>query len=101
MRLHRSEEWGYRFAGFVHNKVEEREAFLYHYDPVAALDELKEEAMLPNPVLVRDMIIRSRLSPGEALQLNRQFQRYLQAFGDAQSIARSLLEALAGAAPKS
>ena len=55
---------------------------MYHYDPNTALDELQEEALLPNPVHIRDMIVRARLQPDEALELNRKFQTYLQAFGD-------------------
>ena len=67
---------------------------MYHYDPQTALDELKEEAVLPNPVHIRDMIVRSRLEPDQALELNRKFQTYLEAFGDAQQIAKSILEKL-------
>ena len=29
---------------------------MYHYDPNTALEELTEEATLPNPVHVRDML---------------------------------------------
>jgi hypothetical protein len=64
---------------------------MYHYDPNIALEELQEEALLPNPVHIRDMIVRARLEPGQALELNRRFQSYLQAFGDAQEIAKSIL----------
>ena len=41
------------------------------------------------------MIVRSRLDPDQALELNRKFQTYLQAFGDAQQIAKLILEQLA------
>ena len=34
---------------------------MYHYDPTTALEELTEEATLPNPVHVRDMILRKKL----------------------------------------
>lgn len=68
---------------------------MYHYDPQAALDEVKEDAILPHPVHVRDMMLRARLSPDRALELNRKFQTYLEAFGAAQSIVRSLLQDLA------
>ena len=68
---------------------------MYHYDPFAALEELKEDALLPNPVRVRDMLIRAHLSPDQALDLNRKFQAYLQAFGDTQAQAKSILESLA------
>jgi hypothetical protein len=68
---------------------------MYHYDASTALEELNEEALLPNPVHVRDMIIRSQLNPDQALELNRRFQTYLHAFGDAQQIAKAILEQLA------
>jgi hypothetical protein len=69
---------------------------MYHYDPMIALEELKEEAVLPNPVHVRDMMARAHLSPEQSLELNRKFQDYLHAFGDAQAVANSILEKLAG-----
>ena len=68
---------------------------MYHYDPVTALEELNEDALLPNPVYVRDMLVRAHLSPEQALELNRKFQDYLHAFGDTQAQARSILESLA------
>lgn len=67
---------------------------MYHYQPAAALEELVEDAVLPNPVHVRDMIIRARLSPDHALELNQIFQEYLHSFGETQSIARRILEQL-------
>lgn len=67
---------------------------MYHYDPHAALEELQEEAMLPNPVHVRDMMIRAKLEPNQALELNRKFQTYLQSFGDAQQLAKGILQQL-------
>jgi hypothetical protein len=67
---------------------------MYHYNPETALEELTEEATLPHPVHVRDMIVRSELSPDRALELNRKFQNYLHAFGNAQSVVRSILEEL-------
>jgi hypothetical protein len=73
---------------------------MYHYSAEAALEELADDALLPNPVHVRDMIIRAQLTPDEALELNRRFQTYLGAFADAQSIARSILERLASAPAK-
>ena len=36
---------------------------MYHYDPTTALEELKDEAVLPNPVHVRDMMLRAKLDP--------------------------------------
>ena len=69
---------------------------MYHYDPRTALEELQEDAMLPNPVHIRDMIVRSNLKPDQALELNRKFQTYLQTFGDTQEIAKVILQELAG-----
>jgi len=68
---------------------------MYHYDPATALEELQEEAQLPNPVHVRDMILRSRLNPDQALELNRQFQEYQRAFGEALALGKALLGELA------
>ena len=68
---------------------------MYHYDPQTALDELQEDAMLPSPVHIRDMIVRSKLKPDQALALNQKFQSYLQAFGEAQQAAKTVLEQLA------
>ena len=39
---------------------------MYHYDPATALEELREDAVLPNPVLLCDMILRRNLAPGQA-----------------------------------
>ncbi len=68
---------------------------MYHYDPATALEELQEEALLPNPVHIRDMIVRSKLQPDQALELNRKFQTYLQSFGDTQQLAKLILQQLA------
>jgi hypothetical protein len=73
---------------------------MYHYQPSTALEELREEALLPNPVHIRDMIIRSRLSPETALELNHKFQEYLQSFGETQGLARRILEQLESAPRK-
>jgi hypothetical protein len=73
---------------------------MYHYDPAIALEELGEEAVLPHPVQVRDMIVRARLTPTQAVELNRKFQDYLHAFGDAQAVVKPLLEELAHAERK-
>ncbi len=70
---------------------------MYHYDPKAAIEELKEEAALPNPVHMRDMILRKRLTPDRSLELNRQFLEYQKRFGEAQKLAKELLEDLAAA----
>ena len=68
---------------------------MYHCQPAMALEELQEDAVLPNPVHVRDMIIRARLSPDHALELNHRFQQYLHSFAETQSLARGILEQLA------
>lgn len=67
---------------------------MYHYDPNAALDELRDDAVLPHPVHLRDMILRTKLNPTTALDLNRDFQEYLTQFGLAEKTARSILERL-------
>jgi len=64
---------------------------MYHYDPNLALEELKDEAVLPHPVHLRDMILRTKLDANLALDLNRDFQEYLARFGDLQKIAREIL----------
>ena len=68
---------------------------MYHYDPATALEELQEDALLPNPVHIRDMIVRAHLTPEQALELNRKFQDYLHTFGEAQAQAKTILEQLA------
>jgi hypothetical protein len=68
---------------------------MYHYDPKTALDELRDDATLPHPVHLRDMILRTKLEPTSALELNREFQDYLTRFGETQKIARAILEQLA------
>jgi hypothetical protein len=68
---------------------------MYHYDPQTALEELQEDALLPNPAHVRDMIIRAALQPQQALSMNRELQTYMQAFGEAQQTVRLILRELA------
>lgn len=68
---------------------------MYHYDPQTALEELQEDAILPSPVHIRDIIIRSKLRPDQSLELNREFQTYLRAFGEAQEAAKLILQQLA------
>jgi hypothetical protein len=69
--------------------------FMYHYDANIALEELKEDALLPHPVRLRDMILRTQLGPEEAKVLNHEFQDYLTRFGELQSVARGVLEKIA------
>jgi hypothetical protein len=68
---------------------------MYHYDVKIALEELQEEALLPHPVRLRDMILRTQLGPQEAQLLNHDFQDYLARFGEIQKVARGILEKLA------
>ena len=73
---------------------------MYHYDPNSALDELRDDAVLPHPVHLRDMILRTKLDPTTALDLNREFQDYLTRFSDLQKVAREILERIAAGARK-
>jgi hypothetical protein len=68
---------------------------MYHYDAKMALEELQEDAVLPHPVKLRDMILRNKLGPQDAQLLNHEFQDYLTRFGELQKVARSILEKLA------
>jgi hypothetical protein len=69
---------------------------MYHYDPKAALEELTEEAVLPNPVHVRDMMLRQHLSVDKSLELNRLFLEYQKFFGETQKLGKEILKQLAG-----
>ncbi len=64
------------------------------FDPALALEELNEEARLPNPVLMRDMLLRAHLVPEQSLELNRQFVEYQKHFGEALKIGKALLNDL-------
>ena len=64
---------------------------MYHYNPKIALEELQEDALLPHPVKLRDMILRNQLGPQEAQLLNHDFQDYLTRFGELQKIAKDIL----------
>ena len=68
---------------------------MYHYNPKIALEELQEEAVLPHPVKLRDMILRNQLGPQDAQLLNHDFQEYLTRFGELQKIAGGILDRLA------
>jgi hypothetical protein len=68
---------------------------MYHYDAATALEELQEDALLPHPVKLRDMILRHQLGVEDAKSINSQFQDYLAHFGETQKIARVILERLA------
>jgi len=67
---------------------------MYHYDPNTALEELTEEATLPNPVHVRDMMLRKHLTTDKSLELNRLFVEYQKFFGEAQKLGKDILKQL-------
>jgi hypothetical protein len=67
---------------------------MYHYNPTTALEELTEEATLPNPVHVRDMMLRHKLSADQSLELNRIFVEYQKFFGEAQKLGKEILQRL-------
>lgn len=67
---------------------------MYHYNPSTALEELTEEATLPNPVHVRDMMLRHKLTPDQSLELNRIFVEYQKHFGEAQKLGKEILKRL-------
>ncbi len=69
---------------------------MYHYNPNTALEELSEDATLPNPVHVRDMMLRKQLSPYKSLELNRLFTEYQKFFGETQKLGKEILKQLAG-----
>ncbi len=69
---------------------------MYHYDPTTALEELTEDATLPNPVHVRDMILRQRLNADRSLELNRLFVEYQKFFGETQKLGKEILKQLVG-----
>jgi hypothetical protein len=71
---------------------------MYHYDPKTAFEELTEEATLPNPVHVRDMMLRRHLSPDRSLEMNRLFAEYQRFFGETQRLGKEILGKLVQAA---
>jgi hypothetical protein len=74
---------------------------MYHYDAKIALEELQEDALLPHPVKLRDMILRHQLGVEDAKSINQQFQDYLGRFGESQKIAQGILQKLASSTRKS
>jgi hypothetical protein len=64
-------------------------------DAKTALEELNEDALLPNPVQVRDMLFHAKLKPEQSLELNRRFTEYQRHFGEALKLAKELLGDLA------
>ncbi len=69
---------------------------MYHYNPDTALEELTEEAILPNPVHMRDMLLRKKLTADKSLELNRLFVEYQKFFGEAQRLGKQILKQLTG-----
>jgi len=67
---------------------------MYHYNPSTALEELTEDATLPNPVHVRDMMLRNKLTVDQSLELNRIFLEYQKFFGEAQKLGKQILQRL-------
>jgi hypothetical protein len=67
---------------------------MYHYNPETALEELTEDATLPNPVHMRDMMLRAHLDADHSLEMNRIFLEYQKNFGEAQKLAKKLLAGL-------
>lgn len=65
------------------------------FDAKSALEELREDALLPHPVRMRDMILRTQLNAVDALEMNREFQNYLTHYGETQKVALEILEKLA------
>jgi len=59
------------------------------------LDDLNEEALLPNPVKMRDMLFHAKLAPDQSIELNRQFTEYQKHFGEALKLAKQILSKLA------
>ena len=70
------------------------------YDVKSALDELREDAVLPHPVRLRDMILRTQHDAPEAIEMNREFQNYLSHYGETQKVALEILERLAASEAK-
>jgi len=68
---------------------------MYHYNPATALEELTEDATLPNPVHVRDMMLRRKLTADQSLELSRIFVEYQKAFGEAQKLGKEIFKRLA------
>jgi hypothetical protein len=70
------------------------------FDPKIALEELTEDAALPHPVKMRDMMLRTKVAADQATEINREFQSYLTHYGETQRIAREILQKLAVGEPK-
>ena len=86
---------GFQLAQSLNYTITKSRLFMYHYDPNTALEELTEDATLPNPVHVRDMILRKHPSTDKALELNRMFVEYQKSFAEAQKLGKEILKQLA------
>ena len=53
---------------------------MYHYDPSTALEELSEDATLPNPVHLRDMILRQSPEAGRVSRVESYVHRVPEVF---------------------
>ena len=67
---------------------------MYHYDPATALEEMRDDAALPNPVHMRDMLLRAHLDADHSLEMNRVFLEYQKHFGEALKLGKHILEQL-------
>ena len=67
---------------------------MYHYNPETAIEELTEDATLPNPVHMRDMMLRAHMSADHSLEMNRMFVEYQKHFGEALKLGKQILEGL-------
>jgi hypothetical protein len=67
---------------------------MYHYDPATALEEMRDDAALPNPVHMRDMLLRAHLDADHSLEMNRVFVEYQKHFGEALKLGKQILEGL-------
>jgi len=65
---------------------------MYHYNPSTALEELTEAATLPDPVHVRDIMLRRKLNADQSLELNWIFIEYQKFFGEAQKLGKEILK---------
>jgi hypothetical protein len=55
--------------------------------------------VLPHPVRLRDMILRTQHNASDALDMNREFQNYLSHYGETQKVALEILEKIAASVP--
>ena len=69
---------------------------MQHNNPETALEDLQEEGVLPNPVHVRDMMLRAKLPAAKSVELTRKFQSYQKAYTDARLLAEMILGELTG-----